>query len=516
MIDCTHLLVRRRGEIAHGGERRVEQRRRRRARVEHAEAPRLGRRQRVVGPGDRVEERPVLALEAVGRLAADGLPARARGGVHAQQQRAVGRQPASGEVVDRPHGLDAEATAGALVGQRGVDEAVEQHPAAGRHRGPDPLGDELGAGGGVEQRLGARVDAQRRVLDQRADALGELDAARLAQERDVAPAVAQARGETLGERRLARAVEPLDGDEPPAHGRSLPEVLPATERHPHARAVLGGALPPDGRPSHAYLFHGPAGSGKAAVARAFAVALLSDGAPDPDSVRERVEHGVHPDLTWVTPSGAAEMLVSDIDEPVVAAAARTPFEARRRVFVIERAETMNDQAANRMLKTLEEPAAFAHLVLLTDRPGEILPTIASRCQHVRFDAPGAEEIAARLDGIDEATARACARLALGDGERAARLAFGDGPKLRASAEAFARGALHDTLAERPWLKILARAKALGDAAQVVHAVDRRDALSADAEGRGPHALRRAVEEIDEARALLILNPSEELLLEALA
>ena len=153
-------------------------------------------------------------------------------------------------------------------------------------------------------------------------------------------------------------------------------MLPATERHPHARAVLNGALPPDGRPSHAYLFHGPGGSGKATVARAFAVALLSDGAADPDSVRARVEHGVHPDLTWVTPSGAAVMLVSDIDEPVVAAATRTPFEARRRVFVIERAETMNDQAANRMLKTLEEPAAFAHIVLLSDRPGEILPTIA--------------------------------------------------------------------------------------------------------------------------------------------
>jgi hypothetical protein len=54
------------------------------------------------------------------------------------------------------------------------------------------------------------------------------------------------------------------------------------------------------------------------------------------------------------------------------------------------------------------------------------------------------------------------------------------------------------------------------APEVVHAVDRLDALSADAEGRGPHALRRAVEQIDDARALLILNPSEELLLEALA
>ena len=52
--------------------------------------------------------------------------------------------------------------------------------------------------------------------------------------------------------------------------------------------------------------------------------------------------------------------------------------------------------------------------------------------------------------------------------------------------------------------------------EVVHAVDRLDALGADAQGRGPHQLRRAVEEVDDARALLILNPSEELLLEALA
>src|SRR5262245_43400668 len=107
-------------------------------------------------------------------------------------------------------------------------------------------------------------------------------------------------------------------------------MLAGTERHPHARAVLGAAVPPEGRPSHAYLFHGPAGSGKAAVARAFAAALLADGAGDPADVAHRVEAGVHPDLTWVTPSSSAGILVGDVDEPVVAAASRTPFEARRR------------------------------------------------------------------------------------------------------------------------------------------------------------------------------------------
>lgn len=358
-------------------------------------------------------------------------------------------------------------------------------------------------------------------------------------------------------------------------------MLTGTERHPHAHAVLSAALPPSGRPNHAYLFHGPAGAGKADVARAFATELLADGVADRQSVATRVAHSVHPDLTWVTPSGAAEMLVSDIDESVVAGATRTPFEARRRVFVIERAEALNDQAANKMLKTLEEPADFVHLILLSSRPDQLLPTIVSRCQPVRFDAPSADDIAAALTGIDPTTAQACARLALGDAARARLLAFGDGPALRAGAEAFARATLHGTLAVRPWLTVLARAKALGDTAQaeveqqlaaeldfvpgrerrraereageaakrahrrartaaldqalelvglwyrdllcvldgapeLVHAVDRTQELQADAEGRDVHRLGDAVACVDEARAALILNPTEELLLEALA
>jgi DNA polymerase-3 subunit delta' len=257
------------------------------------------------------------------------------------------------------------------------------------------------------------------------------------------------------------------------------------------------ALPPHGRPSHAYLFHGPAGVGKRTIARGFAAALLADGAHDPGATAERIARDAHPDLTWVTPSGASEMLVSDIEEPVVAAAARTPFESARRVFVIEAVETMNDQAANRMLKTLEEPPSFVHLLLLSDRRQDVLETIASRCQCVRFDPLPPARIAASLEGMEgiegmegvegfvggagvqrvedgegrqdavrvgSERAQACARLALGDARLAARLASAEGGELRARAEGFARAALAGETGGRPWMGLLDTAKEAGTSA----------------------------------------------------
>lgn len=69
-----------------------------------------------------------------------------------------------------------------------------------------------------------------------------------------------------------------------------------------------------------------------------------------------------------------------------------PFEGRSRVFIIEEADRMNEQAANALLKTLEEPHPAAHIILLTSRPAALLPTIRSRCQVVRFAPLAASEI----------------------------------------------------------------------------------------------------------------------------
>ncbi len=251
--------------------------------------------------------------------------------------------------------------------------------------------------------------------------------------------------------------EPLAGSE-----------LPGIERHPHARAMLEPALAPGGEPSHAYLFHGPTGTGKREIAREFAAALLAAGAPDPEGARQRVRRGTHPDLTWVTPSGAAEMLVADVEEPVVAAASRTPFEASRRVFVIEAAHTLNDQAANRLLKTLEEPPPFAHLLLLSERREDVLATVASRCLQVRFDPLPAETIAERLLGdladADPACVRASARLALGNAGAAAHLLEESGRALRDVAEGYVRPALAGETRGRPWSGVLGLAADAGSRA----------------------------------------------------
>jgi DNA polymerase-3 subunit delta' len=134
------------------------------------------------------------------------------------------------------------------------------------------------------------------------------------------------------------------------------------------------------------------------------------------------------------------------------------------VFVIEAVDAMNDQAANRMLKTLEEPPSFAHLLLLTDRREDVLATIASRCQQVRFDPLPSARIAERLEGVQGERARACARLASGNARLAARLASEEGAALRSNAEDFVRSALAGSTAGRPWMGLLELARAAGAAA----------------------------------------------------
>jgi len=342
-----------------------------------------------------------------------------------------------------------------------------------------------------------------------------------------------------------------------------------TEHQARARVALTAALASG--PSHAYLFRGPRGAGKSAVARAFAAEILADGAADPDDARRRalIDPSPHPDLVWLKPRGAQHM-VEEVRERVIRAASYRPFEAERRVFVIEAAEQMRDESQNALLKTLEEPPDFVHLVLLTAEPAMLLETIASRCQPIDFAPLPPEAVEAQLSGAGSAEElAAAARLSAGDLVRAKFLLSDSGKDLRAAAlelgkanawthllkaaesvgdeaEATTRESLEEEAeagvkrsakditdeAKRAgrrrrtevldfglelaagWFRDLA-ATASG-ASEVAHNRDRLPELQSSASSLDPVRGRRAAELVQDTRRRLDLNVSEELALEALA
>jgi DNA polymerase-3 subunit delta' len=239
----------------------------------------------------------------------------------------------------------------------------------------------------------------------------------------------------------------------------------ATEHQGRARVALSAALA--GEPSHAYLFRGPRGSGKRDAARSFAAEILAAAAADPEDARRRalLNPSPHPDLVWLAPTGAQHM-VEEVRERVIRAAAYRPFEGGKRVFVVEAAEAMRDESQNALLKTLEEPPEFVHLILLSSEGEGLLETVASRCQTIDFAPLPADVLEAQLSGSgldagpDEIAA--AARLAAGDIERARLLLSERGRELRAEAERCLGAALDGRCAGAPWKALLDRAQAAGD------------------------------------------------------
>jgi len=204
------------------------------------------------------------------------------------------------------------------------------------------------------------------------------------------------------------------------------------------------------------------------------------------------------------------MRVDDVEERVIVAATRTPFEARRRVFVLEGAETMNDEVANRMLKTLEEPASFVHLLLVTDALSRVLETVVSRCQLVRFDPLPVARIAAALEreGVRSDRAGGCARLALGSQRRGRFLASEDGETLRNEVARLIGHALADPdpdpdadsevrpadAFEEPWQALLERAEHSRAEAEAAVAREQAARLELEPKGRARSALSRDFDE----------------------
>jgi DNA polymerase-3 subunit delta' len=269
----------------------------------------------------------------------------------------------------------------------------------------------------------------------------------------------------------------------------------ATAERQSARIALAASLE---APSHAYLFSGPPGSGKSDAARAFAAELLALEAPDPESARRRalLDPSPHPDLAWLRPAGA-QHLVDEVRERIIEAAPYRPFEGEHRVFVVERADAMAEESQNALLKTLEEPASFAHIILVSSQPSALLETVRSRCQTIGFAALSPEAIAARIaaehPGVDADELMSAARLAGGDVGLALILVSASGRELRAQAEALARGARAAELGDSPWKALLEAAERRGEEAgdEVKGRFDELAEQAKDAsDKRGEQRLRR--------------------------
>jgi DNA polymerase III subunit delta' len=169
------------------------------------------------------------------------------------------------------------------------------------------------------------------------------------------------------------------------------------------------------RPAHAYLFHGPAGVGKSKTAFAFAAELIGD--------HGRVERRAHPDLYVLEPLG--DQIRIDEIRTLRRDLHMRPFEAAWRVYVIVSAHLLNAEAADALLKDLEEPPDYAVIVLVADELGPLPETIRSRCQLVPFTRLSEHAVRALVDGwapgLAPERATAIARVAGGRLDRAARL-----------------------------------------------------------------------------------------------
>lgn len=150
------------------------------------------------------------------------------------------------------------------------------------------------------------------------------------------------------------------------------------------------------RVPHAYLFSGPPGAPLVDAALALAMGLACQRAPGdgcggaPEAMCEacaKIASGIHPDIVTLVREGAAQIVpIESVRNQVIARVGFPPHEAAIRVFIVEEATAMAPPAANALLKTLEEPPSRTLFVLCTTAPDQLLPTIRSRCQRVRFGA----------------------------------------------------------------------------------------------------------------------------------
>jgi DNA polymerase-3 subunit delta' len=180
------------------------------------------------------------------------------------------------------------------------------------------------------------------------------------------------------------------------------------------RAVARGRVP------QSLLFAGPEGVGKGAVAIALAQAVNCQQPRDGDAcgrcaVCVRIPRGQYSDVTLVDTGDAASIKIGALRSQVLATVNYRPFEGRRRVYIIDPADRLSEEAQDALLKTLEEPPAAVILILVSAYPDTLVPTIQSRCRRVRFGPLPVSDVQQILVRQGMAPSEAQARAAVSGG-----------------------------------------------------------------------------------------------------
>lgn len=298
--------------------------------------------------------------------------------------------------------------------------------------------------------------------------------------------------------------------------------------------------------AHAYLFVGLSGVGKRTVALELAK-LLNCQAPQPEGGacdscvacrKIAADPILHPDVRLIMPEG--RFIKTDQIRALQEEMYARPNEGRMRVAIIDGADRMNPESANRLLKLLEEPPGYAVLILLTHNLSGVLPTLISRCQVVNFPPLNPEDVAAVLQGrfgLDAAQARLYAALSGGSIGRAAALSQDAGVAARrdATCDLLEKISSMDDLALlgqaesldkekehlEDWLDLLmvwlrdALIVAQTGSTQLVMNADRLPAVHAIADRLGPASLLDMLSAVTDVRGNLQRNANSRLALDVL-
>jgi DNA polymerase-3 subunit delta' len=212
-----------------------------------------------------------------------------------------------------------------------------------------------------------------------------------------------------------------------------PDVWERVIGQPAVVAELRAAVADPAAMTHAWLFTGPPGSGRSVAARAFAAALqCPDGGCGHCHACHTALGGTHADVKIIVPDGLS--IGAKEAREMVVGASRAPSQGRWQIVLVEDADRMTEQAANAVLKMIEEPPARTVMMLCVPslHPDDVMVTIRSRCRLVSLRTPTADAIAdvlQRRDGVDPALAAWAAAASGGHVGRARRLARDEAARL---------------------------------------------------------------------------------------